>query len=84
MLSLLVLMKVIAIRKIWFKTFRFNYVKIFGMFLWKLNVSLLDETLFNLFIINLKDIIPLSSNFLQLDEKYKFILFINIKNFIYV
>lgn len=54
------------------------------MFLWKLNVSLLDETLFNLFIINLKDIIPLSSNFLQLDEKYKFILFINIKNFIYV
>lgn len=63
MLSLLVLMKVITIRKIWFKTFRFNYVKIFGMFLWKLNVSLL-ETLFNLFIINLKDIIPLSSNFL--------------------
>lgn len=84
MLSLLVLMKVITIRKIWFKTFRFNYVKIFGMFLWKLNVSLLDETLFNLFIINLKDIIFLSSNFLQLDEKYKFILFINIKNFIYV
>lgn len=77
-------MKVITIRKIWFKTFRFNYVKIFGMFLWKLNVSLLDETLFNLFIINLKDIIPLSSNFLQLDEKCKFILFINIKNFIYV
>lgn len=84
MLSLLVLMKVITIRKIWFKIFRFNYVKIFGMFLWKLNVSLLDETLFNLFIINLKDIISLSSNFLQLDEKYKFILFINIKNFIYV
>lgn len=84
MLSLLVLMKVITIRKIWFKTFRFNYVKIFGMFLWKLNVSLLDEALFNLFIINLKDIIFLSSNFLQLDKKYKFILFINIKNFIYV
>lgn len=52
MLSLLVLMKVITIRKVWFKAFRFNYVKIFDMFLLKLNVSL-----FNLFIINLKDII---------------------------